>query len=48
MRVTDLDNLCWHCQFARFRWPAKDGTERAPGVEEESRSCQTAICDGIE
>jgi len=39
VRVTDLDTLCWHCQFARFRWPTKDGNERGCGGIEHARNC---------
>lgn len=48
VRVTDLDNLCWHCQFARFRWPAKDGNGSGRVEIDRLRRCQTAMSDAIE
>jgi len=46
VRVTDLDDSCWHCQFARFRWPTKDGNERGRGgIEQRGTARQRGMTD---
>jgi len=47
VRVTDLDNLCWHCQFARFTWPVKDwGGRGFGGIEQAGTARQQGRMDG--